>query len=172
MRIIAVILTVIIIKELARLHKGIKQLQNDNEVISKSLCMQKDKQTQFDKVQRTFERDYNKYTERAQRELEKLAREQQKQAEQLAKHEKRISDIEFKLTQAESDIEHWREQINNLYALMDIEQGAQAEALPGSKADIQSQKRIITLSNRIHTAESRLAKAKHNKAAAEKELAA
>ena len=116
---------------------------------------------------------------RQARELEKLkneqarqARVQTRQAETLAKHERRISDLEFRVSQAEADIAHWKSQIGNYTALLDLELEAQAKTEPGSKADIQHQKRIITLSNQIHAAETRLAKAKHTKTTAEKELAA
>ena len=114
-----------------------------------------------------------------EREQMRQREEQARQAQELIRHEawlkkhdKEIAELRFKLEQAESDIEHWKEQIGNLYGLLDLEKAMQAKALPGSKADYQSQKRIITLSNQIHAAESRLAKAKHTKAATEKELAA
>ena len=107
-----------------------------------------------------------------EREQMRLAKEQQRQAEELAKHEERIADLEFRMTQAEADIDHWTEQVGNLYALLDLEQTEQAGALAGSKTDIKCQKRIITLNNQIHMAEQRLAKAKHIKETAEKKLSA
>jgi len=101
--------------------------------------------------------------ERLLREQERQAKEQERQAAQLAKHERRIADLEYRMKQAEQDIAHYTETLGNLCALLDIEQAEQAAAVPGSKTDIKCQKRIITLNNQIHTAETRLNKAKHTK---------
>jgi chromosome segregation ATPase len=99
-----------------------------------------------------------------ERESVRLAREQARQAEQLRKHDEQIAKIEYRLSAAEGDIEHWKEQVSNLYALLDIEQMEQAGALPGSKTDLKCQKKIITLKNQIHAAENRLNKARYEKA--------
>ena len=104
------------------------------------------------------------------REQERLAKEQERQAAQLEKHEEQLAKLEHRLAVAEGDIAHWQEQIGNLYALLDIEQAEQAGAVPGSKSDIQHQKKIITLSNQIHAAENRLAKAKFEKSFCENKL--
>ena len=103
---------------------------------------------------------------------DRLWKEQQKQAEQIAKHERRIADLEHKMVQAESDIEHWTQQVCNLYALLDVAEAEQASAVPGSKTDLAAQKRIVALNNQIHTAETKLSKAKYVKQTAAKELSA
>ena len=108
--------------------------------------------------------------EKIQREQERIRKEQAKQAEQIAKHEKRISDLEFKMEQAESDIAHWKEQTGNLYALLDVLQVELEQAIVGGKNQMKIQKQIISLTNQIHAAESRLAKAEHVKAVSKKEL--
>ena len=108
--------------------------------------------------------------EKLQREQEKLRREQEKQANQIAKHEKRIADLEFRMTQAESDIDHWKEQVGNLYALLDYVNVELEQAIVGGKNQMKLQKQVITLTNQIHAAESRLAKAEHIKKTAKKEL--
>lgn len=102
----------------------------------------------------------------------RIEREQARQAEQLAKHEKRISDLEYRMEQAEADIEHWTQTMCDLEALLDLEQAEQIKAVKGSKTDIKCQKRIIALNNQIHSAESRIAKAKHVRTMAEQELSA
>lgn len=112
-----------------------------------------------------------KEQERLLREQEKQEREQRRQAEQLAKHERRIADLEFRMTQAETDILHWSETVNSLYALLDVELSTQAGAMPGSKTDVRCQKRIITLNNQIHAAEARVNRARHIKQMASMELA-
>ena len=106
-----------------------------------------------------------------EREQMRQRKEQEKQAAMLAKHDEEIEKLKFRMAQAESDIEHFTEQIANLYALLDIEQMAQASAVPGSKEDSKHQRKIITLTNQIHTAESRLEKAKFNKEQAERKIA-
>ena len=109
---------------------------------------------------------------RQRREQEKLYAEQARQAEVLRKHESRIADLEDRMAQAESDIAHWGETVASLYALLDIELAEQAGAMPGSKTDIKCQKRVITLRNQIHAAETRVNKAKSVKRNAERELSA
>lgn len=98
-------------------------------------------------------------------------KEQQKQAAQLAKHERRIADLEYRMEQAETDILHWSETVNSLYAILDVELSTQAGAMPGSDTDVRCQKRIITLNNQIHAAEARVNRAKHIKQMASMELA-
>ena len=109
---------------------------------------------------------------RQRKEQEKLWKEQQKQADQIAKHERRIADLEQKMVQAEADIEHWTQQVGNLYGLLDVAEMEQHSAVPGSKKDLTAQKRIVALNNQIHTAESKLSKAKYIKRMAEQELSA
>ena len=100
------------------------------------------------------------------------AKELAKHEEQLAKHEKRIADLEFKVEQAERDIEFLYEARGNLDGLNDHYKMLQCGTLPGSKEWVKYQNKIMTLENKTHTAEARLAKAQHAKEMAEKELCA
>lgn len=100
------------------------------------------------------------------------AKELAKHEEQLAKHEKRIADLEFKAEQAERDIEFLTETIGNLDGLNDHYKMLQCGTLQGSKEWVKYQNKIMTLENKTHTAEARLAKAQHAKEMAEKELCA
>ena len=106
-----------------------------------------------------------------EREQMRQAKEQAKQAAMLAKHEEEIEKLKFRMARAESDIEHFTEQLGNLYALLDIEEMARSSAVPGSAEDAKHQRKIITLTNQIHTAETRLEKAKFNKEQAERKIA-
>ena len=100
------------------------------------------------------------------------AKELAKHEEQLAKHEKRIADLEFKAAQAERDIEFLTETISSLDGLNDHYKMLQCGTLLGSKEWVKYQNKIMTLENKTHTAEARLAKAQHTKEMAEKELCA
>ena len=100
------------------------------------------------------------------------AKELAKHEEQLAKHEKRIADLEFKVEQAERDIDFLTETISSLDGLNDHYKMLQCGTLPGSKEWVKYQNKIMTLENKTHTAEARLAKAQHAKEMAEKELCA
>lgn len=102
--------------------------------------------------------------------FEKLAKEQEKQAAQLAKHEKRIADLEFRMEQAEGDIEFLNERIANLDAQRDYLILQQSATVPGGKEHTKYQSKIVSIENQIHTAENKLNKAKHIKAMAEKEI--
>lgn len=111
---------------------------------------------------------------RQRREQEKLAKEQAKQAEQLAKHEKRIADLEFKAEQASADIEHLRVVLDDLNESFDLacQMADKAHAAGDDKREEQAKNKILTLRNKIHSAESRLAKAQHTREMARRELAA
>lgn len=141
------------------------------------------------KTRRTVKRNANSYTntmrkyereqreimreqERQYKEVERLAREQERQAAQLEKHEERIAKLEFRMEQAERDIEHWNEHLANLYAMLDYEMAQQEATVPGGREYAKRQNKIITLTNKVHTAENRLAKAEFEKTQAEKTLSA
>ena len=129
----------------------------------------------YTKAMREYEREQREIMreqERQYKEVERLAREQEKQAAQLAKHEERIAKLEFRMKQAERDIEHWNEHLANLYAMLDYEMAQQEATVPGGKEYAKRQNKIISLTNRVHTAENKLAKAEYEKAQAEKTLSA
>ena len=98
--------------------------------------------------------------ERMAKRMLAIEKEQERQAAVLAKHEEQLARLEFRMGQAESDIKHWKEQLCTLYNLLDIEEAEQAALVPGSKAHTQREKNIMALRGKIHTAESRLSKAK------------
>lgn len=104
------------------------------------------------------------------REQARLAKEQEKQGEQLAKHEKRLADLEFRMSQAESDIEFLNDRIAQLDAQRDLLMLQQSGTVPAGKEHTKYQTKITSIDNQIHTAESKLAKARHIKAMAEKEM--
>ena len=112
-----------------------------------------------------------------QREQIRLAKEQERQAKELEKHEAwlvkhdaEIEALQFKMSKAESDIEHWKEQIGNLYALLDIAQAEMNSALVGGKIQMKYQKQVISLNNQIHAAEQRLNKAQFDRDCAERKM--
>jgi hypothetical protein len=111
-----------------------------------------------------------------QREMAKeqaeIEKEQRKQAAVLERHEQRITELEYKVEQATADMAHWKEQLSLLYAILDEDELQQSGLLPGSKEFIKAQNKIITISNKIHSAETKYNKAKHIKAVAEQELSA
>jgi chromosome segregation ATPase len=111
---------------------------------------------------------------RQRREQERLSAEQAKQAEQLAKHEKRIADLEFKAEQASADIEHLRVVLDDLNESFELacQMADKAHAAGDDKREEQAKNKILTLRNKIHSAESRLAKAQHTREMAQRELAA
>ena len=100
------------------------------------------------------------------------AKELAKHEEQLMKHEKRIADLEFKVEQAERDIEFLYEARGNLDGLNDHYKMLQCGTVPGSKEWIKYQNKIIALYNKTHTIETKMEKSQHIKEMAEKELCA
>ena len=107
---------------------------------------------------------------RQREESKRQARQLDKHEAWLKKHDAEIEALQFKVGKAESDIAHWKEQIGNLYALLDIAQNEMSSALVGGKLQMKYQKQVISLNNQIHTAEQRLNKAQFEKDCAERKL--
>ena len=107
---------------------------------------------------------------RQREEFKRQARQLDKHEAWLKKHDAEIEALQFKVGKAESDIAHWKEQIGNLYALLDIAQAEMNSALVGGKIQMKYQKQVISLNNQIHTAEQRLNKAQFEKDCAERKL--
>ena len=112
-----------------------------------------------------------------EREQMRLREEQARQAQVLEKHEawlvrhdEEIEKLKFKVSQAESDIEHLKERIGDLYGILDAIQVELDQAIVGGKTQIKLQKQAITLRNQIHAAESKLAKAQFSKREAERKM--
>ena len=88
----------------------------------------------------------------------------------LKKHDEEIAKLQYKLSSAESDIEHWKVQIGNLYALLDVAQNELEQSILGGKNQAKYQKQVITLGNQIHAAEQRLSKAEFERDNAQRKL--
>ena len=120
--------------------------------------------------QREEAREWARQQVEMQREQIRLAREVEKHEAWLVKHDAEIEALQFKMSKAESDIEHWKEQIGNLYALMDVAQNELEQSIVGGKNQTKYQKQVISLNNQIHTAEQRLNKAQFDRDCAERKM--
>lgn len=115
------------------------------------------------------EAEYRRIVELEHEQL-RLRKEQERQAEILRKHDEEIAKLQYKLSASESDIEHWKVQIGNLYALLDVAQNELEQSIIGGKNQAKYQKQVITLGNQIHAAEQRLSKAEFERDNAQKKL--
>ena len=108
------------------------------------------------------------------RKIDAIVKEQKKQAEILEKHEEQIRKLEFCMQQAEKDIDHNKQTLEDLNALLDLwtEQALNARNGGNTKREEQATRKIITLRNQINTAEKRIAKAEHDKAEAKRKIEA
>jgi chromosome segregation ATPase len=152
-----------------------KQSQREFQRIDSEIRQRKDEQKQMAQELAKQKRDAELYARKQialEREQMKLAKEQQKQAEQIAKHDKRIADLEFRMGQAESDIQFQNDRIAQLDAQRDYLLLQQSGTVPGGKEHTKLQNKIMVLDNQIHAAEARLAKAQHTHDMAERELSA
>lgn len=148
-------------------------------VIAKAIQIDKQKskvQKRQANIERTLRQQQEDAREWTRRQIE-LEREQIRQAKELEKHEawlvkhdEEIRKLKRKIEKADGDIEHWKEQLGNLYALLDVAQGELEQSIIGGKNQSKYQKQVVTLSNQIHTAENRLADAKFIKEEAERKL--
>lgn len=148
-------------REFQRIDAEIRQRKLEQKQMAQELAQQK--------------RDAELYVRKQiamEREQMKLAKEQARQAEQIAKHDKRIADLEFRMGQAESDIQFQNDRIAQLDAQRDYLLLQQSGTVPGGKEHTKFQNKIMVLDNQIHAAEARLAKAQHTHDMAERELSA
>lgn len=122
--------------------------------------------------QREEAREWARQQVAIQREQMRQAKELERHEAWLIKHDEEIEKLQFRMSKAESDIEHWKEQIGNLYALMDVAQNELEQSIVGGKNQTKYQKQIITLNNQIHVAEQRLAKAQFDWDCADRKLRA
>lgn len=127
---------------------------------------------QNEMIKRQIEIEREQFCQR--REQEKLAQEQAKQAEQIAKHDKRIADLEFKAEQASADIEHLQVVLDDLNESFELacQMADKAHAAGDDKREEQAKNKILTLRNKIHSAEIKMAKAQHTREMAQRELTA
>jgi chromosome segregation ATPase len=154
-----------------------KQSQREFQRIDSEIRQRKAEQKQMAQELAQQKRDAESYVRRQialEREQMKLAKEQQKQAEQIAKHDKRIADLEFKAEQASADIEHLRAVLDDLNESFEMacRVADKAHAAGDDKREEQAKNKILTLRNKIHSTESRIAKAQHTHDMAERELSA
>lgn len=117
-------------------------------------------------------RDITGRLDETEKELGRQMEAQERLEKAVAKHDEEINKLTFRMEQAEADIDHWKEQIGNLYALLDVAQNELEQSIIGGKNQAKYQKQIITLSNQIHAAEARLAKAQYTRDEASRKLAA
>lgn len=102
---------------------------------------------------------------------ERQRKEDARRDAQLAKHEEQIRKMQFQLEQATADIDHLTNTLSELDAMLDYLKMEQSGTSPGGKEYAKYQTKIISLENRVHSTETRLAKAQHAKAEAERKLA-
>ena len=118
--------------------------------------------------QRAFDRkleQQRKRQERLAKAQKQFKQEQQKQAASLNK-------LEYKLAEAQADIEAGNARLSQLFGLMDGLVAAQSATTPGSLADVRLQRQIISLENQIHTTEKRIRKSEFDRDAAKAAIAA
>lgn len=101
----------------------------------------------------------------------RLEKEQERQAKELERHEAEIRKAQFTASQALADIDFQKDRLADLESQLDYLLLLQAGTVPGSKEHDKYQKRIVTLHNQIHTAESKLNKAKFYHSEAQRKLA-
>lgn len=106
------------------------------------------------------------------KEQERQAKEQERQAKELAKHEEQIAKLEFTVSKAQFDIDYLSERVANLDAMRDNLMAQQCACTPTSKGWDKLQRKILTLDNQIHSAESRLGKAQFSMAQAKAKMMA
>lgn len=152
--------------DLSAARKQWEQMKRDAQAeIDRAIALEREQKRQAKELERLSAEN-----ERYAREQLRQAREIEKHEAWLRKHDEEIAKLQFKVEQAERDIEHLRENVSNLYALLDYVNAELDQAIIGGKNQFKLQKQAITLTNQIHVAESRLNKATFDRDQAKKKL--
>lgn len=102
------------------------------------------------------------------REQERQAQEQERQRKEQIRQAEQIAALDFRISQAETDIANGQERTAGLYALLDLAIAAQQKAEPGSPEEERAQRKILSLTNQINSTERKIAKAQYDKEAAQR----
>ena len=100
-----------------------------------------------------------------------MKKEQERHAAQLARHEEQIQKLNQRMAKAEAEIGFNREQRDRLFSLLDIAERERDNAIPESATWQKAQQKVISLENRIHTAQSKIDKALMDRQFCEAKLA-
>ena len=112
-----------------------------------------------------------------QREQIRLAKEQERQAKELAKHEawlvkhdEEIAKLNFRMNQAEEDIEFLRDKIKRLNKLAELEELERDSCVRYGREYQKHEKKVIALENQIRVANRQLEKAVNTRDESERKL--
>lgn len=170
MSIVKLLLAIWIIGMAARWITG-KQAERrqhrEMEKLKREQIRQREEQRQMREEQREQARKQATHDialEKARLEREELRREQEKQADEIAK-------LRHTIDQAQFDIDYLLERIGSIDTQTDYYIYLQSATVPGGDEWCKYQRRIDTLKAQAHAAETRLSKARFNKAQAERKMA-
>lgn len=154
-------------------RKHIEKLQEEQarirEAERENAAWQK-RQAQINRENAQRQAEHERQIARQRQAQARLKAEQERQAKQIAKHEDMIARLEQQSKRAESDIEFLNQRTAELYAQLDYELMKQSATTPGSAEFEKHQRKVVTLHNQIHAAESRLANAEYRKEQAQRKL--
>ena len=99
--------------------------------------------------------------------IEKLERGQVRSNAKLAKHDQQIKEVQFKINQAEKDIQHLRIDLDDLRESFELacQEADRCHHAGDVRGEEKAKERVRVKRNQIHAAEKRLDKAMHDKAA-------
>lgn len=176
------IITAIII---ALILREILSFCKDRKLQRESMDMSREVESIHDKIRedRSFMRDLEREQRRQARdaemervrqaaEIERIAKEQEKQAAQLAKHEEQMAKFEFRLSEAERTIEHYKPLYDTLKRQYD-ELTAKVKYYESRNLMCGGMKKdLVKVGNQLFTIETKLRKAEFNRDEAERKLSA
>lgn len=163
MSIVSLLLVVWIIGMVARWITG-KQEQRRTQKSMERLRADQRRLREEQREQARKQAAHDIALEKARLEREELRREQEKQADEIAK-------LRHTIDQAQFDIDYLLERIGSIDTQTDYYIYLQSATVPGGDEWCKYQRRIDTLKAQAHAAETRLSKARFNKAQAQRKLA-
>ena len=155
--------------EMSREVKRIRNEWNDTEVTIRESTR---RQAEIEREMRRQARDAERERQRQNAEIERIAKEQEKQAAQLAKQQEQMAKFEFRLSEAERTIEHYKPLYDTIKRQYD-ELSAKVKYYESKNLMCGGMKKdLVKVGNQLFTIETKLRKAEFNRDEAERKLSA
>ena len=129
------------------------------------------RQIEAEKARIAWQKEQERKNREAKADRERLAKEQERQRKELERQAAEQEKMKQQLETARFDIDFLLDRLAKIDTQTDYFLALQAACVPGSEEYAKYERKIMTLQNQAHAAETKLHKAEYSKAVAERTLA-
>ena len=159
-------------KQSMAMSREVKRIRNEWSETEATIRESARRQAEIEREMRRQEREAERERFRQAQAIERIAKEQEKQAAQLAKQQEQMAKFEFRLSEAERTIEHYKPLYDTLKRQYD-ELNAKVTYYDSKGLMCGGMKKdLVKVGNQLFTIETKLRKAEFNRDEAEHKLSA